>query len=338
MGVNGAQDLLRMPDPTLTANIYAGGLLSELLKQAIVPFWREALCVSPDRSFLWVVRYGRRGEHLKIRLHTPWETRERLQYTLSKRVQQFFNEVDVIPEPPRIARDDAPAIDFEDEEASLAPDRSLIWTTYRRSHVSLAEAPWLENDLLVAHSCECLASGCDVVLSAMASEPKLTVDKAQRLLLKVICAGFSEVAWSFEDTVNYLQYHRDWLVRFFVSEPVAREKFLDKVKDLRPGNQIIGQIWDLFQRQQSIADKPAMFKGFVSRLTALSAYAGGFNDVPEFQIDPYASKAVFLPIFKVLHGVANQLGVPPLEEARVYDLVLAAFTSRGQAILVGGAE
>lgn len=335
MDASCAEDFLRIPDPTLSANIYAASLLNELLQRAVGPFWCEALEISHNRTLLWTLRYVRRGEHLKIRIHAPCETREHLQRSLENYVRHFFDEVRAVPLPPRIVRSDVPTIDFEDELESLAPDRSLIWTTYRRSHVSLAGVPWLKDDLLVAHSCKCLGSGCEVMLNAMKSDPNPSTEKAQKLLLKLLCEGLSALSWSFDDTVNYLQYHRDWLVRFFVPEPIARERFLDELKGLRPGEQFSGQIWRFFRRKHDATEQPSKFGRFVPSLVSLAAYASVFNDVPEFQIDPFAVKAAFLPVFKVLHGVANQLGLPPLEEGRIYDVLLAALVSRGQPMVAG---
>jgi hypothetical protein len=78
---------------------------------------------------------------------------------------------------------------------------------------------------------------------------------------------------------------------------------------------------DSAARPHNRADYGARFAG---ALTELATYVEDIRDLIDHDADPFASDMMFPPVFKVMHNLANQCGVRPLEEAYIYHLVLAA--------------
>ena len=148
------------PDPALTANVYCERRQDHFLSTALATFWRQVRCLEGELdSYLWFVRYGRCGEHVKVRLHVPEERRESLAALLTTTVETYFAE----HEPPEPAqRKDwsyLPPIDEQDQAEEDYPDRTLLWTRYQRSHVSLGGKPFLDDDRYSALMTRCLGCG-----------------------------------------------------------------------------------------------------------------------------------------------------------------------------------
>src|SRR6476661_446290 len=103
------------PDPALTANVYCSGRLDTVIFGAVAPFWRELRPHDPGRlGHLWLMRYGKGGEHLKIRFHGPESCRPLIRGRLEERVTAFLGSLEPAAEPAPPARERAPAIDVED--------------------------------------------------------------------------------------------------------------------------------------------------------------------------------------------------------------------------------
>lgn len=301
---------------------------------AVDPFRRELPNLFGEACPLWIIRYGRRGEHLKIRVHVPPEHRERTKSRLCEYVQEFFAAQ---PEPrlsttPENACDRIPAIDPEDEPSTLAPDHSLVWTTYRRSYVSLPPAPWLLDDCLVGHCYRCLASGCEFTLEVMGTEHTWSTLKGQKLLIRLLFLGLrASGAFPMRTVARYLQYHLDWLLRFFFQDSAARQAARGELEKLSSrSTPAVGPLRALFWPERGSTCLPTTNKRWIGDMANLVTYAARFRHMPGYQIDDFASDVTFVPTFKVLHGVANQIGLGPLEEAYVYALLLAAASDNHQ--------
>lgn len=326
------------PDPVLTANVYCAGRLDAAVFHSIVPFWRELRQHDPGRlCYLWLMRYGKGGEHLKVRLHGPEPLRPLLRQLLAEKVNAFLAALPApVERPAKGQREKAPPIDAEDDVAGDHPDGSLLWTTYRRSPIALGGKPFLSEDGYVARFTRCLAAGCcDLVL---ALEPGagglLTAAVRQRTLLQAVITGLAAAGFPSEMRAGYLAYHRDWLLRSALpvdlrarAEPVAElcRRFDLQVaamgESLAALRRVAEAQWngagvEARSRESGTgADWRQSLAGLVEHVTPLCAD-------PDYRLDPFASDPVFAPVFKVFHGLANQLGLKRMDEAFVHHTLL----------------
>ena len=65
-------------------------------------------------------------------------------------------------------------------------------------------------------------------------------------------------------------------------------------------------------------------QGFEPAVQAFFAHVKGYRGRPEYARDPYTDDHTFLPLFKVFHACANQLGLRISNEALVYRFLLEA--------------
>jgi len=82
------------PDPTLTASLYCAGRLDDLVHVVLGPVWsalREG--EAGGSSYLWFMRYGRGGEHLKIRFHGPPAASAGLASLLPRAAATYFSSL-----------------------------------------------------------------------------------------------------------------------------------------------------------------------------------------------------------------------------------------------------
>lgn len=325
-------------DPILSANLYCAGELDRVLFGAVAPFWREWRKLDPERlSYLWIMRYGKGGEHVKVRLHGPAEIEPAARSLLTRHVETFLAE---LGEPVPVEKRGwvgAPPIDDVDDTDTDHPDRSFLWTRYGKSHVSLGGKPFLLDDTYRALMTRCLAQGCEMVL---ALEPDATGALPHRVrqstLLKALIGGLAALGFSMEARTQYLSYHRDWLLRFlFPKDPLAEMESIQKFPQLfdeRVKNMArsLEPLWRTARAQWQDADSARIssFAGpdaaWRSSLAEFLRYVRPFCEDPDYQLDPFAVDAAFSPIFKVFHGLANQLGLNLADEAFAHHILLAA--------------
>jgi hypothetical protein len=328
----GAPLRMPLPDPVLSANLFCDGHLDELLREVVAPFADELRRQAPE-GYVWTVRYGRRGQHLKVRVHAPDELGSTLGELLAERAERFFATL-----PPaageRLPRREVPPIDPEDEGDDLAPDQTLVPTSYRRSHVSLGGQPLLGEDAYAARATECLGRGCELVLAALAGGAD-AAGLRQKVLLKALLAGLPAAGFDLpERAVGYLRYHRDWLLRFFLAdaeeERVALDRLDQQVERMAP---TVASL-----RRFGLAEAPGGDEAepWPAALARLRAYLEPRRERPELRTDPFAPDAVHPAFFKVFHGTANQAGVRPLEEAYVHHLLIAALADEPAAAAAAG--
>lgn len=331
MGVDNASVIpTKWVDPSITANIYASGMLDDVVLEAIFPFWVELERSQPSRrNFLWLMRYARRGEHLKIRVHCAPAAVECLKVELSRALDAWIERqagveaVDV-----RCINPNAPAIDVEDDQAEPHPDRSFLWTQYRRTHVSLPGSPWLNDDTFAGLAYRCLSESTNVVMRAFAERRTLGDGDKQSLLAKSLigaldAAGLLSPALAGE----YFRFHRDWLLRFFVRDSSKETEIRARFSEQADRSAARASLLTLAERVWRHGSPDP----WPSTLQHMVCYVGQFEGNPEYQIDPFTSNIAFPPLFKMFHGMANQLGVLPFQEAYVHHLLASVVDKEGAA-------
>ena len=316
---------MELPDPVLSANVYCSGRLDELMQRAVVPFWRD-LGGLEHPCHLWTLRYGRRGEHLKLRIHGPESCRPLLRDLLSHAVEEYFSRIEEpVEEPPSNERWEMPPIDLEDQAPARAGDRSLLWTTYQRSPISLGGRPLLADDGYVSRLTRALALGFESALGIFSPDAGSPGSLRRNALLKMLVAGLSADGFPASKRLDYLAYHRDWLLRVAIVNG-GSENLLDdldrQVEKVGPGIGIIRQV--VAREWSGEGEESAQYLSWRRALGELFLYTDRFRGDPDFDPDPFAEDPVFLPVFKVLHGLSNQMGLRRLEEAFTFHLLLCA--------------
>jgi hypothetical protein len=318
-------------DPAVTVNIYASGLLDELLHDAIAPFWAQVQKVSRDANcYLWVMRYARGGEHLKVRLHGSPEAANSLRPLLFEHAERFLeNARRLSPGATRRENPKSPPIDLEDKAETPFPDLSIIGTTYGRTYVSFPASPWLEDDQLIGLASQCLAATTSIFMAKLMEHGPLSENQRQSLLAKTLVRALRLLGWGdHSSAAEYLAFHRDWLLRFFIPES-AKELSLRNRFDVQANQGVAQETLARFIEQEwgegggSYEDTP-----WLQTLSRLGAYAESFQSHGDYQIDPFTRNVTFPPVFKMFHGMANQFGVPPLHEAYVHHLLIATLGNR----------
>jgi hypothetical protein len=320
------QQRLSTPDPVLSANIYAAGRLDDLMANAIVPFASDAESAHGPATALWVVKYGIRGDYLKVRVHSHPGNRESLKDLLMARTQEFFRNQDDPDSLDSATRAHTGSQERKDDAERADCRYALRWTRYERCPVSLP-APWLVDDEFAELSCSCLACACKLVLAGYREGVAAFGKSRQKLLLKALTTGLA--ASGIREpaaAAAYLRYHRDWLLRFFLrtsdAEQTGLRIFHNHAHSAGDTLNGIGRALQTMWSHRSVpSDLWLRWSGALAELTGWLRRCSKFD----YRLaDPYASDVTFLPLFKVFHGLANQIGLPPLQEAYTCHLTLAA--------------
>jgi hypothetical protein len=325
------------PDPVLTANVYCLNGLDEVIRRAVAPFWRELKQQDvEDLCYLWLLRYSKGGDHLKIRLHGPESWREEMKRGLGESIERFLASIGPAEDTPAPKRwKGVPPVDVEDEVETPHPDRSFLWTEYRRNDVSLGRRPLFLDDRYTALLTTCLGRGTELLLEAFAAERGETIPHSlrQTTLLHAAIAALGAVGFSPEKRTAYLVYHRDWLLRFALVKngvpSVAAAEVIERFDRRLPG---MAKTLDLLRRraagQWEEGRAEGRAEGTESRwrdaMGDLARYLRVLCTSPEYHVDPFASDPLFTPIFKALHGLGNQTGLLMMDEALGYHILLAA--------------
>lgn len=315
------------PDPAFSANVYCGDL-DALVRGAVVPFREQLRERDPGgRWSLWMMRYLRGGQHLKIRVHGPDEERAEVQAMLEAHVTAWLGTLPPAGEndPPRVSRPRSLPIDLEDEQAEDHPDRSLVWTRYRRSLVSLGPNALLRaDDGYVARKTACFAAEGEIVLES-AREGTLTPAGKLKVLLRALAVGLTAMGFAADERMAYLEYHRDWLLRFALPHRDKEVEMLGRFGERLAGMQDVVQqaVRELEAWEDGApAGAPEPLRAWHAAIGEFFAYAVRFRgNLEEYPADPFTDDAVFLSVFKAQHALANQLGVDMLNEALIYHVL-----------------
>ncbi len=300
---------LGLPDglPTASANIYCDGHLDAALAEVIVPIWRRARDKSADRVALWLMRYSRGGEHLKIRLHGPPEFTTSITAEFEEAAEQFFERMPPSdPERTRRTNDQIPAIDAEDAVAEPHPDRTLLWTDYRCPPGHMGPAPLSSFPGFARSYTAALAAATDIVLERTESAGAEPLGSNTRVSL---FASFllTLAAVPGLNGSEALAHHRDWLLAGAKSDAASALSFMNKRMSAQTG-----QLDALRLRWQAVTQGQLIpgFAGFTRALedhVAFCLEALGASEIA--QLDEAEARQVFGAVARILHNVANLLAI-----------------------------
>jgi hypothetical protein len=209
-------------------------------------------------------------------------------------------------------------VDAEDAAEGGHPDRTLLWTTWSRSHVNLGPHAFLDDDEYVRRITGALAAGGELVLDAL--EPGMSGGARMGLLRRAVLAGLRAAEFDAAERAAYLAYHRGWLLRFLFH---AQEKEDEAVAAFdQHAAKMAAAVEQL--RAEASAASPGERGTWEHAVAGLAAHVAGHRGDPAFHVDPYSDDPVFPAVFKGFHGLANQLGVDMRNEAFVHHLLLRA--------------
>jgi hypothetical protein len=328
---------IECPDPIVTANIYCRGRLDDVIARCISPFWRMRETGRGEGNYLWMLRYLRRGEHLKVRIHATEERADELRNALDVSVRSYLASLGPFPagEPSAADAQGMPAIDPEDEGNGVHPDREVVWTRYRRSPIVLGSTSLLDDDRYAALFTRAMGHCSESVLSALDGQGEVPFRARQTALLRLAVASLAGVEWSRGELARYLVYHRNWLLRHVLAraghggergaELIALlHENARRWESARPAvARVVASLWpDEKGGAGSGPVRPRQQPSFLGQLARHVSDHGGDAGQPSSSFDPFAARSDFVPVFKVLHGSANQFGLKPLDEGFVYHFLL----------------
>jgi hypothetical protein len=324
-----------LPDPLLSANVYCSGRLCEVIQRLVSPFWSEYRAQSSaGTSYLWVMRYARGGEHLKVRLHGDPSEAELLRDLLAASQAAYFARLAgaASATPAAKSRPDAPPIDAEDRVDTDHPDRTFLWTTYRRNPLSLGVDPFLQDDAYLELLTRCLGCGTEILLARLEAgeDGQCPHPLCRDILFSALLFGLEQLRLSGRERALYLLYHRDTLLRHlrkrknWSASPEAMARVLSHL-DLQAARDPRREELGRFLSQHGMAGHAwrwqADIGAWCSALRELQEYVTPLLADPLFHADPFAERPLFALLFKVFHGFINQIGLDALNEAFLLHLL-----------------
>ncbi len=339
---------LDQPPATLSANVYCDRHFHDLLRQVVAPLSQELNTLEGPGTILWFSRYSRCGQHLKLRLHTADETSwPALRSRIIALAESFFTLLSdtSTDAPPRTSTPRLPPIDKEDELDEDYPDRSILWTRFRPSPRTVGNERYLTDNRLLNLFYLCMGANTELLLGeVLATAEELPLKAKQAQLLRTVVAGLFALDLLPQEQISYIGFHRDWLLRYLLSQSSPETKADETIERLNQKldgmDATVTTLSSIIANQLSqAAAHDSEEDNFTDLRTALRnffAHVRGFRGQPEYDLDPYTSDFAFLPLFKVLHGFANQIGVPIINELYTYQLLLRAVEHTHSAAFAAG--
>ena len=320
------------PDPIVTANIYCRGLLDQLLYGAIAPFWQRFRDRDPEGAcYLWVSRYFRCGEHLKIRLHGPRGFKAAMRQELTAAVETFFTTLErADDEPKRGMHEELHPLDVEDEASEPYTDRTLLWTHYRRIPGTMGREPLSDDVQLAALFTLCLSRGTDIILDEIHPGPDGNIPYRLRssLVLKFLVAGLASLPLRDDQRLDYLAYHRDWLTAATESDHHGLLERFDRKIQADPSTlQSLRQTFESQKRISPEEQPDPRYRAWQRSFAELFAHVLKLSGGSGFESSLHLRDQVLAPVFKILHGLANQVQVGIFNEAFLAHLLRSALGS-----------
>lgn len=335
--------LIRLtPDPILSANLFCSGRLDQLIHEAVWPFWQEVRRKGILDCYSWIMRYARGGEHLKIRVHGPPFNLSLVRQLLVKSAQSYLCRVKAT-DMRGVTQKRLPPIDLEDRSEQERPDCTFLQTRYQRSPISLGAGPLLSDETYLTLITRCLGAGCELILESLHpnKEGMIPYLRRQAILFRLLTSGLNAIWSSSAEWEAYIEYHRDWAVRFPVlSIGAGIEKAREILMRYDREADVLGVARTVLLRNalESQPDSHILEEAPDSRILAwrrsirdLYSYLVRFDGDPEYDLDPVARGPHFPCMVKVFNGVANQLGINALNEGLAHHILLRSLQRKNSA-------
>jgi len=282
-------------------------------------------------AFFWFTRYGKCGEHLKVRVHGPSSVADTARASLEEHASRFFATPASDPEPDLwLSKSAIPPIDPEDEQADDYPNKTLLWTHYRRSPIVFGTEVYLDDDVHVGRFCRCQAAVTSLALDVLLpkfGDPSYLKHR-QATYIQILLTAISVLGLSPEETAHYLAYHRDWLIRSLVQNAtppgsITFEGILEELQGRASAmsaalRSLAGHLETALAGSKPSTDYCLPFHEEFSRFYE---HVSGYRGNERYDRDPFTRDFAFLPVFKILHFSANQFGFRLSHEAYVFNLL-----------------
>ena len=316
-------------EPALSLHLYCAGRLDKVVTHVVAPLsTRLTELYGTAYQGLWFFRYSCHGEHLKVRIHAEVPADQLLSQARTL-AESFLAKEMPLSRANRLPDTSGPwpiPIDLEDRVDTDHPDCSFLVSHYLRSEVHFGPEPWLHDDRYVAQFCAALAAAAQVICDLTVKIEGNWLHKTRQMILwRLIVAALGSLGGEVTRLREYLNYHRHWLVQYVaLGSPSPSQVFLELLEKKRlllstallPLQKIVEAKW-----LQASEPEPGL-RDWANQIAALRTYSETYGSNPEYIVDPIATDVSFAPLFKVLHGVANQLGFLQRDEALTYSILL----------------
>ena len=305
----------------VAVNLYASGALDQVLARWAEPLRRDILGRDAD---LWVLRYARGGEHVKLRVRCRADDRAALQSRIEQLAERCLATLPAPTGEPRVEA--SPPVDVEDDGA--VRDRCFTSPRYRPEPIVFGPSPLPDDAEHVERMTDCLVASTDRVLDLVASRgadaDPLPHGARQGL---VLAAAIDAMRLLPPDRrLRYLDYHRGWLIRDTGrGNPAVAERLRHRFDGIRAAQATalrpIAESIDAADASSDAADTP--WTRGLDRLAqpARSAHSG-------WRPDPFGGEVLDAVLFKALHAMANQVGLRIRDEALAYHLLYELWSER----------
>lgn len=309
--VNGSATLARSRLPlrsletsVFSANLYCHGAVDQALRELILPFWQTLRGCHPGAE-LWLVRYAKGGEHLKIRLFAESGTAA-LAARLEAAAQEFLAAVPMASDGLRDPARDLPAIDPEDGGGELRTDRTWLRTRYRYRPEHVGAEPLSAAAGFGAIHQRCRVAATAVLLDWLERHADAEATPGRRLVLatRLLATGVAAAHPAATDQARAFTFQRDWLLRVVADPRGARVLFECKTAE-RPAD--AG-----FARAAQAVDSAPLAEWHAA-IAALAAF--GADWCRARGEEPASAALVELAVCRLIHNGVNLIGIGLSNEA-----------------------
>ncbi len=323
------------PDPAITVSVYCNRKLDQLLRDAIKPFWHEVRERHPGEPHsIWFFRYAKCGEHLKIRIHGAEAVVATVRERLAPNIESFFRTPAADPLPGVwVSKSALPPLDHEDEEEEDYPNKTLLWTQYRRRPEPVGCEFYTRDETHLSLFARAQSSAAEVVLEHLTAlvDSEQFLQRRQTLFLKLMLSGLAATDFDASKWMDYHAYHRDWLIRSLTRINPSSLKpssilaeFDQRLERARSGVASLSSNVRIGAAAADPSEEAGAIGDWSRSVAAFYRHIQTYRGQLEYDQDPFTDDNAYLPLHKVFCGVANQFGFRLSHEAYLHHLLHAA--------------